>query len=812
MESLIKDVRYALRLFRKRPGFSAVALVTLALGIGANSAIFSVVNAIVLRPLPYRNSKDLIVLRGNLNRPGLEAIEMSAPEFTDIKTQSSSFEQVAAFDDEGFNLTGGDRPERIWGARVSANLFPALSVAPQLGRIFSDSEDQFQHDSVIIISDSLWHRRFGGDSFILNQPIRLDGETVTIAGVMPASFHFPDKETEIWRPLPFDPDLLTENNRGSHFLNVIARLKSGVTAEQAQADVTAIAARLSLEHKNVYPRGFGASVRSLHDDMVGDLRKALLILLGAVGLVLAVACANVAHLLLANAAARYREIAVRTALGASRTRVIRQFLTESIVLSVSGGVLGLALAIWGVRLLVALIPKDTPRLEEISLDYRVVFFTLGISLVTGLIFGLVPAFQSSKPELNETLKEGGRGGAEGRRRLQLRNFLAVSEVALALVLLIGAGLLIKSFRRLQEVRPGFEPSQLFTMRVALTNSKYSDFQKSRAFFEQLFDRFKARSEIQSVGAINSLPFGGGGGDRGFTIEDQPIAVGEPHPDEQIRFISAGYFNAMAIPMLRGRDFTFRDLPDTPQVAVINQAMAKKYWPNQEPMGKRLSFSQRSPKWYEVVGVVGNVKHRSLDLEDKPEIYLSFLQPLFVDSNIPPMYVVTRTTVDPMSISNVVRSEVAALDPDQPVANMLKMDQRISDSVAARRFNVFLLGLFAGLALTLSAVGIYGIMAFSVSQRTHEIGVRMALGARQRDVMTMVLKSGLGLTLVGISIGLLISYVATRLMSSLLFEVSATDPTTFLIDSVLLALIGFVACYIPAHRATRVDPLVALRYE
>ena len=812
MDSLIKDIRYALRLLRKRPGFAAVAIITLALGIGANSAIFSVVNAIALRPLPYRDSQRLMVLWGNLHGSGLDQTEISAPEFIDFKSQSTSFEEIAAYTEEGFNLTGFDQPERLRGARVSDALFPLLGVAPQVGRNFLNEEDQSGHDRVVILSHSLWRRRFAGNPAIVNQSIRLDGESVIVAGIMPESFHFPNKDAEIWRPLALDPDLLTENNRGSHFLNVIARLKSQVSLEQARAEMNTLTTRLSQEHRQTYPRGFSVTVRSLHDDLVGNLRTALFILLGAVGLVLAVACANVAHLLLANSASRYKEIAVRTALGASRSRVIRQFLSESLLLSLLGGVVGLALAIWGVRLLVALIPKDTPRVEEITLDYRVVLFTFGISILTGLIFGLAPAFQSRRAELNETLKEGGRGGTEGRRRVHLRSLLAVSEVALALVLLIGAGLLIKSFRRLQEVKPGFEPAQLLTMRVALPETKYSDFSKSRAFFEQLFDRLKARPEVKSVAAINLLPFGGSGADRSFTIEGHPVAPGEAHPDEQIRFVSAGYFEAMGIPLQKGRDFNARDLPATPQVTIVNQAMVRKYWPNEDPLGKRLSFSQRSPKWYEIVGVVGNVKHRSLDLEDKPEIYIPFFQPLFADSNIQPMYVVTRTTVEPTSMIGTVRGEVAAIDPDQPVASMLTMDQRIADSVAPRRFNMFLLGLFAALALVLSAIGIYGILAFSVAQRTHEIGVRMALGARRRDVMSMVIRAGFSLAVVGILIGLAVAYAATRLMTTLLFQVSTTDTSTFLLDALLLAAVALIACYIPARRATKVDPLVALRYE
>jgi putative ABC transport system permease protein len=570
---------------------------------------------------------------------------------------------------------------------------------------------------------------------------------------------------------------------------------------------------MSQDHKTTYPSGFSFTLKSLQEDLVGaNLRKALFLLLAAVGLVLAVSCANVAHLLLANAAGRNREIAVRAALGASRGRMIRQFLTESLLLSAIGGLAGLTLAIWGVRFLVLLIPKDTPRVEEIGLDYRVVIFTLGISVITGVLFGLFPALQASKTDLNATLKEAGRGGVEGPKRLRLRNALVISEFALALVLLIGAGLLLKSFQRLQVVSPGFEPTKLLTLRLALPDGKYDRLEKGQAFFEDLFTRVESRPEVKAVGAINLLPFGGGGGDRSFTIEGRPVPEGKPRPDEQVRFISAGYFKAMEIPLQKGRDITKHDVATAPQVIVVNQAMAKKFWPNEEALGKRIFFSRNNPKLYEIVGIVGNVKHRGLDLEDKPEIYIPVLQPLFADGNVPAMYVVVRTTGEPQLLTALLRNEVAAIDPDQPVANVLTMEERIADSVAPRRFNMFLLTLFAGLAVLLAAVGIYGIMTFSVAQRTHEIGVRMALGARNSDVFRMVLRNGFSLALIGVVVGLAISFVATRLLSSLLFEVSTTDPVIFLFDAFVLVSVSLLACYIPARRATRVDPLEALRYE
>ena len=809
---MLQDLHYAVRVLFKSRGFTAVALLTLALGIGVNSAIFSVVNAIVLRPLPYSNSHELMVVWGNLHKTGLEEIEISALELRDFQQQTQAFDQISAYFTLGVNLTGIDQPERLRGAAISANLFPTLGVQAHLGRNFVAEEDQPGSDNRVILSHALWQRRFGGDPNTVNKTITLDGRAMTIVGVMPADFHFPNKDVEAWIPLALTPDLLEEDNRGSHFLNVIARLKPNVTQAQAQADIDTVTARLSTEHASSYPSGFSTTVRSMHEDLVGNLRQGMLILLGAVGLVLLIACANVAHLRLASATSRYREFAIRAALGASRVRVVRQFLTESVLLSLLGGAAGLILAVWVVRALVFLMPKDTPRLEEIRLDYRVVLFTLGTSLLTGLVFGLAPAFQAAKTNLNDVLKESGRGASDTSQRLRLRNLLVVSEFALSLVLLIGAGLMIKSLVRLQDVKPGFDSSNLLTMRIALPPAKYENFNQSRAFFEQLFDRLEARPEVKAVGGINLLPFGGGGGDRTFTIEDQPTPKGQPRPDEQIRFVTAGYFNAMSIPLLSGRDFTRRDLPDTQQVAIVNSAFARKFWPNGAAIGKRISFSTDNPKWYEIVGVVGNVKHRGLDLQDHPELYIPALQPLFAPGNVPALYLAVRTVNDPMLVAGVVRNEVAAIDQDQPVASLMTMDQRLSDSIAPRRFNMFLFGLFAALALVLAAIGIYGIMAFSVAQRTHEIGVRMALGANAGDVLRLVLSSGFRLALIGIVVGLVAAFAITRLLSTLLYDVSTTDPTIFLIDALLLAGAALLACYIPARRATKVDPMIALRYE
>jgi putative ABC transport system permease protein len=813
LDTTLKDLRFAFRSFLKRPTFAAIAVITLALGIGANSAIFSVVNSIVLRPLPYEDSSRLVVLWGNLHNNGLDEVELSAPEYVDLQNQCQSFDNLAAYAGSGFNLSGVGEAERLRGSWASANLFSTLGTNAALGRTFLKEEDQFQHDQVVLLSYALWQRRFGADPSIVNQSITIDGQSVRVVGIMPAGFQFPEKDTELWRPLALDPELLAEDNRGSHFLNVIGRLRSGVNHALAQAELDLVSARLSKDHSQQYKSGFTVAIRSLQEEKVGgNLRKALYILLATVGLLLAVSCANVAHLLLANAAGRHREIAVRLALGASRRRVIRQFLTESLLLSAVGGFVGLTLAVWGVRLLVALIPKDTPRVEEIGLDYRVVLFTIAVSVVTGVLFGLAPALQASKSDLNETLKQAGRSAGDSPSRQRLRSVLVVSEFALALVLLIGAGLMVKSFRRLQEIDPGFEPTKLLTTRLVLSEAKYKKLAQGQTFFETLFDRVRSHPEVKSIGAINLLPFGGGGGDRSFLIEGQVLANGDPGPDEQVRFITPGYFKTLEIPLLKGRDIDGRDVSNAPQVMVVNQALARKFWPNEDAIGKRISFSNDPPNWYQIVGVVGNVKHRGLEAAEKPELYVPIFQPLFPDWNMPPMYVAVRTAGEPQSITGLIRNEVVALDPDQPISNVLTMEQRISDSVAPRRFNMFLLTLFAGLAVLLSAVGIYGIMAFSVTQRTQEIGVRMALGARNTDVFRMVVTNGFKLALIGVAVGLGASYALTRLMASLLFEVSATDPTIFLVDALLLLTVSLLACYIPARRATRVDPLVALRNE
>lgn len=817
MKAFRQDLRYGARILVKNPGFTLVAILALVLGIGANSAIFSVVNAVVLRPLPYAKSDQLVLIGGNLHRAGFDQLSASAPEFTDYRQQTKLFEYIAAYYLSGFNLTGLDEPERLQGASVSAALFPLLGIQPEIGRAFREDEDLLGHDQVAVISHSLWQRRFGLDPSISGRTIVLDGKPVTIVGVMPPSFSFPDPEIQIWKPIAFDPELLTENNRGSHFLTVIARIKDGVTFAQAQSEIATISSRMSQDHRNVYKStGFSAKIYSLQEQIIGDARLALFVLLAAVGFVLLIACANVANLLIAKVAGRSKEVAIRSALGASRARIISQFLTESLLLASLGGAFGLMLAWWGVKVLVQLGPSDLPRLAEVNLDPRVLLFTTATSVLTGLLFGLVPALHASRPGLLETLKQGGRTSSERTPR-RLRGALVIAEFSLALVLLIGAVLMIRSFSKLHQVDPGFRPENLVTFRVVLPRAKYSTFQQQAAFYQQAMQRIGSTPGIVAAGATNILPFSGFSSDRSLLIEGRPVAPGEPHPDEQLRFISPNYFKAMGAPLLEGRDFTDRDASGTPRVAIVDQSMAERYWPSNSAVGKRIAYAgvrENKPEWIEIVGVAKNIKYEGVDSKDNPQIYLPCYQPLFTDINwrMPPLFLVVRSASPIAGAIANIRAEVAAIDKDQPLSDVKTMQQRMGDSVARQFFSMLLLGLFATLAMVLALVGIYGIMSYSVSQRTNEIGVRLALGAQTRDIIKLVVREGMVLAVAGVLVGIAGAAALTRLMATLLFNVSALDPFTFAVVPILLAIVAFVACYVPARRATKVDPMVALRYE
>jgi putative ABC transport system permease protein len=794
----------------KSPGFTAMAVLALALGIGANSAIFSVVNTVLLRPLPYKDPDRLVMVWYHVPQKGLKQFSASPLDFIDWRDQSQVFEQMAAFDSLSFNLTGKEEPERIEGARVSASLFPLLGVKAALGRTFLAEEEQPGHERVVILSHGLWQRRFGADPGFIGQTLTLNGSSYTVVGILPASFKFPDKE-ELWTPLAFNPEQLIESARGGRSLLVIGRLKPAVTLRQGQTEMSTIARRLEQRYP-VTNTGWGIHLVPLHEQEVEEYRLALLILLGVVGFVLLIACANVANLLLARAATRQKEIAIRTALGATRRHVIRQLLTESLLLAGLGGALGLLLALWGIDLLVAVCPADMPRVQEVRLDGHVLGFTLLVSLLAGVIFGLAPAFQASQPDLNQSLKEGGWKSRALPGRHRIRNLLVVGEVALALVLLIGAGLMIKSFLRVRSVHLGFNPEHVLTMQIALPPSQYAAGHPVSAFYRQLLARIEELPGVQSVGAVTVLPLSGDVSATSFTIEGRPPLPTGEFLLANYRAISPHYFRTMGIPLLQGRDVAERDGEAAPTVVVINQTMAQRFWPGEQPLGKRLRLKVKGQQIScEIVGVVGDVKYAELNAKATPEIYWPYAQ------NLRPGYtsnmtLVVRTASDPVSMAAAVRSQVQAVDRNQPVFNIKTMEQYVVQAVASWRGATLLLSLFAALALVLAAVGIYSVMSYSVTQRTHEIGVRMALGAEPRDVLRLVVGQGMMLTLIGVIAGLAAAFALTRVMSEMLYGVSPTDPTTFAAIALLLAAVALMASYIPARRATKVDPMVALRYE
>ncbi|HEX8140372.1 MAG TPA: ABC transporter permease [Pyrinomonadaceae bacterium] len=801
MSTLWQDLRYGLRMLRKNPGFAVVAVIALSLGIGANAAIFSVVNAVLLRSLPYDDPDRLVVLREN-KPPQFPEFSVAPGNFIDWQKQNTVFEKLAAVRGFPYNLVdAGSEPERLRGARVSAGLFEMLGARPAQGRTFLAEEDQPGHDAVAILSHSLWQRRFGGDPNIVGRSISLNASSYTVIGIMPPTFQFPDRETEIWTPVAFDEKQAQQH--GGHYISVVGRLKPGVTLAQAQTEMSAIAARLAQAYPDTNT-GWGVSLFSMQEYESREIKPALLVLLGAVALVLAVACANVANLLLARATVRQREIAIRSALGASRWRVIRQLLTESVLLAIVGGGIGLLLALWGTDLLLALAPENLPRVKGGTLDMRVLLFTGLITIVTGLIFGLVPALQSSRPNLNETLKEGGRGTTGGQGRV--RSLLVVTEVALALVLLVGAGLLIRSFYRLQQVNPGFNPKNALAVSVSLPAKKYGEEEQQAAFFTELIERVSTLPGVVAVGATQSLPIQG---DYvlSFNIEGRPPDAPGTEPSTNYYAVSRDYFRAMGIPLLRGRLFTEQDKKDAPRVCVINETMAKKFFPGEDPIGKRLNVTNGPERFREIVGIVGDVKQYGLDQPTTAQTYEPYLQTPFSG-----MTLIVRTEGNPVAFGGSVRSQVLSIDKDQPVSRIRPLEQIVAESMARQRFAMLLLGIFAVVALILAAVGLYGVMAYSVTQRTHEIGVRMALGAQQRDVLKLVVGQGMILALVGVVIGLVASFALTRVMTTLLFNVSATDPLTFLVIPVLLTLVALVASLIPARRAMKVDPMIALRYE
>jgi len=803
MDKLLQDIRYGIRSLLKRPGFTAVAIVTLALGIGANSAIFTVVNAVLLRPLSYPQSDQLVIFDGINPAQGITQSNMSVPDFADWQSQNQVFEQMAGFVTGGSLLASGDETERVRGTSVTGDFFPLLRVNAGLGRGLFADDAQKGHDTVVVLGYGLWQRRFGGDPNAIGSKVKIGGQTTTIVGVMPAGFDYP-AQSELWVPFPLDPAAERRDNR---YLNVMARLKPGVTIAQAQLQMDTINQRLAQTYVDTNS-GSSVQLTGMRERMVGAMRSSLLVLLGAVALVLLIACANVANLLLARATVRQKEIAVRAALGASRFRIIRQLLTESVLLSIIGGGIGLLLSLWLTRLLVALSPPNSPRFDEIRPDARVFAFTLGITVITGLIFGLAPALQASRIDLNERLKEGGRSGASGGSHNRVRSLMMVSEIALSFMLLIGAGLLIKSFMRLRDVSPGFNPANVLSVRVSLPGAKYPQGEPRVQMYRQAIEHIKSLPGVESAGAVLSLPLGGDT----FNVGRSFIREGRPFTPEEsgnaaYLVSTPDYFRTLNIPLLSGRAFTDQDTAQTPQVLIVNESMARQLWPGESPIGKRITIWRDEKFPREIVGVVGDTKP-SLDEEAGSQMYVPYAQ----DANWTGMSLVIRTKGNPASLVGAVRNEIRSLDKGIPVFNVKSMNDVFALSVGPRRTPMLLLSAFAGVALLLAMIGIYGVTAYRVTQRTQEIGIRMALGAQMSDVVKLILKGGITLALLGIAVGLIGAFALTRLMSSLLFAVKPTDMETFVIVSLCLLVTALIACYLPARKATKVDPLVALRYE
>jgi putative ABC transport system permease protein len=814
--NLLQDLRYGIRMLLRSPGFTAVAVLTLALGIGATSAIFSVIDAVLLRPLPYNEPDRLVMVWGKLAGIGLPRDQnaVSVPEFIDFQTMNQVFERMAASTGTSFNLTVEGSPERVQGASVSASLFPLLRVQPVLGRTFRAEEDQPGRDNVVLLSHGLWQRRFGSDPSLVGKTLTLNGRVCSVIGILPPNFEFP-AEAEIWRPIAFDAADLSENRRADHFLTVVARLKPGVRLAQAQANMDVIARRLQEKNPAQYPprSGWGVRLTPLLEEMVEDTRPALLMLLGAVALLLVIACANVANLLLARASARQREIAIRAALGAGRGRLIRQLLTESCLLGLLGGALGLLLALWGGDLLVKLGPENLPRLKDAAIDGRTLGFTLLISLGANFLFGLAPAWQACGGQRSAQLKEGSRGATASPRGARLRGMVVVSQISLSLVLLVGAGLLIKSFVRVLQVDPGFNPNHVLSMRINLPSVRYPEPRQAQAWFRQLLQRVETLPGVEYASLVSHLPLGSVGWSGTFTVEGLVTDPTKGGPEADRRPSSTAYFRAMGIPLLRGRFFDSRDeAEDAPKVAIVDETLAETFWRGQDPIGKRLKLGgvHSSRPWMSVVGVVRHVKHQGLDAQSRFQMYWPYPQQL--PQRTMSLVIRTRSGMDPRSLTRAAQNEVLALDKEQPVFAIRTMEEVVSRSVAQRRLSMLLLVIFAAVAVTLATVGIYGVMSYSMAQRTHEIGIRMALGARAPDVLALVAKQALTLVALGVAVGLAGALLFTRSLASLLFQVQPGDPAILLAASLLLAAVALGAGYIPAHRAVKVDPMTALRCE
>jgi len=816
-DEMFQDLRYGVRMILNRPGFSAVVILVLALGIGATSSIFSVVNAVLLRPLPYPEPDRLMMVFSASERHGRSERDgpVFGPDFVELRNQCRSCAQMAAYTGTGpSNLTGGVEPDRVRIARVTESLFDTLGAQPMLGRTFlpeeiglpsSTNDTETTGSRAVMLSYGLWQRRFGGDPAVIGKTVRVEGNACAVIGVMPEGFKFPD-EAEAWMPAAVSP------KRNNSILRVVARLQAGVTRAQAQAELATIARRLEQEFPQTN-RGISFNLVPLQERVVGNVRSSLLIFLGAVGFVLLIACANVANLLLARAATRQNEMAVRAALGASRLRIIRQLLTESLLLALVGGALGLLLAFGILKLLLAFAPQEIPRLNAIGIDSWALGFTLLLSVLTGIIFGLAPALQASRPDLNATLKEGGTRATGGASRHRLRGLLVVAEVSMALVLLIGAGLLLKSFSRLRETKLGFNPDHVLTASVTLPEATHPTAALKKAYYQESLARLAARPETQAVGLITSLPHG----NTGLSMRGGLTVKGEPEERSGVMAIklaaTGGYFRALGIPLLKGRAFNDRDAADSPGVVIISETLARSLWPNEDALGKRIDIGLPGETWREVIGVVGEVKQRELGAPPAPALY----QPIQQVSErlhwlLSQTTFVIRTAAEPQSFVASSRSELQAVDRELPLHNVATMEQVVAKKGADPRFYALLLSSFSALALILAAAGIYSVISYSVTQRTHEIGIRLALGAQTGNVLRLVVRQGMALTLAGLAIGLGGAFALTRVLSDFLYQVSVTDPATFALLSLLLTGVALLACYLPARRATKVDPLVALRRE
>jgi putative ABC transport system permease protein len=801
-ENLIQDVRYGLRMLAKNPGFTAVAVLTFALGIGANTAIFSAVNAFLLRPLPYPNSSQLVRVWATNLRNGIEHDVASYPDLTDWASQSRSFQQIAAYAHSFYNLSGGNEPERVDGLRASTSLLDLLAIRPFIGRGFLPEEQQAGRSHVVLLTTGLWKSRFGAAPSIIGKAVKLNDEAYTVIGILPAQFDFPPN-APAKLVVPLEPDL----NRGHGFLNVVARLKSGVTLARAQAEMDTICARL--EHQYQQDRGVGVNLEPLRTSYFGQFKPALLILLGAVGFVLLIACANVANLFLGRTAGRQKELAVRAALGAGRLRLVRQLLTESLIVATVGGIMGLVLAAWGVGGLTALLSKtfSTPGIENTIIDPWVLGFTLAASFLTGLASGMAPALGASKPDLNESLEEGSRSLTGGPGRKRLRSALVVSEIALALVLFSGAALMIKSLLLLTRVDLGLEISNVLALDFAFNGAKYVQPEVRNQFLSDVLERVRALPSVRSAAWVADLPLTDNEDTLGFSIAGRPEPSPSQSPSARFNLVSEDYFRTFGIPLISGRDFTPHDSPEAPGVALINEAMARRFWPGQNPLGRQITLDHR--RWYSIVGLVGDVRQMGPATEPSAEVYLSSLED---PQNWPYRTLVIRSAGDPVQLVGATEHAVWSVNKNQPVSNIRTMEEALSQSVAQPRAYALLLGIFAVLALVLAAVGLYGVVAYWVTERTHEIGVRMALGAQRVDAFRLVVGTAIRLALLGVGIGLMGDFILTRLMTGLLYRVRSTDPATHAIVCCLLVTVALVASYMPARRATKVDPMVALRYE